>query len=159
LTLEQAAVCAEESRRQSKSIVFTNGCFDLLHVGHVAYLEEAAAMGDSLYVALNSDESVRRLKGPTRPIISQADRVAMVSALECVDHVLVFDADTPCDLIRAIRPDVLVKGGTYTRDQVVGHELVEAYGGRVKVTEVVGGVSTTQIVESLRNRSPLKRAG
>jgi D-beta-D-heptose 7-phosphate kinase/D-beta-D-heptose 1-phosphate adenosyltransferase len=159
VSLEQASALADELRRQRKTIVLTNGCFDLLHVGHVAYLQESALMGDVLFVAINSDESVRRLKGPSRPIIGQADRVAMLSALECVDNVIVFDSDTPCDLIRALRPDVLVKGGTYTRDQVVGHEIVDEYGGQVRVAGAVDGVSTTQIVDSLQQRSEFKKAG
>jgi len=136
-------------RSASKKIVFTNGCFDLLHVGHVSYLQEAAQLGDSLIVAVNSDKSVRKLKGPTRPVIQESDRAAMLAALSCVDFVVIFDDDTPCALLEAIRPDVLVKGGTYRPEEVVGHEIVTGYGGQVYLTNVVDGVSTTQILASL----------
>lgn len=145
-----AAVAAE--RAAGHRIVLTNGCFDLLHVGHVTYLQEAAQWGDRLIVAVNSDSSVHRLKGPNRPVIGQQDRAAMLAALACVDYVVVFDEDTPCNLLGEIRPDVLVKGGTYTREQVVGHEIVESYGGRVVVTGMVEGVSTTAIVRSVADR-------
>ena len=159
LALEQAATYADEYRRKGKSIAFTNGCFDLLHVGHVTYLQEAASLADVLVVGVNSDSSVRELKGPDRPVISESDRVAMLSALSCVEHVILFSSATPREIIRAMRPDVLVKGGTYTTDQVVGHEIVEAYGGKVCVTNIVDGVSTTKIVNSLTGRTPLRKAG
>jgi len=149
VTREQAALLAEEHRRRGEKVVFTNGCFDLLHVGHVTYLSEAATLGDVLIVGVNSDASVRKLKGPSRPVISESDRAAMLAALACVQHVIVFDDDTPHALLHAIRPDVLVKGGTYTTDEVVGHEIVEAYGGTVCVTGVVDGISTTNILASL----------
>jgi D-beta-D-heptose 7-phosphate kinase/D-beta-D-heptose 1-phosphate adenosyltransferase len=156
-SVEQAAALAERARRQGQKVVFTNGCFDLLHVGHVTYLAEAAALGDLLIVGVNSDASVRKLKGPQRPVIHERDRAAMLAALSAVAFVVVFDEDTPCDMLRAIRPDVLVKGGTYTPDQVVGHEIVTAYGGKVCVTSVVDGISTTRIVESIA--APMKKAG
>lgn len=140
---------AATSRQSGKSIVFTNGCFDLLHVGHVSYLQEAAVLGDLLVVAINSDASVRRAKGPGRPIISEQDRVSMVAALACVDYVLVFDDDTPHAVLRTLQPDVLVKGGTYTEQEVVGREVVLAYGGKVCVVGRVDGVSTTKIVSAL----------
>ncbi len=149
VTREQAGLLAEEHRRRGEKIVFTNGCFDLLHIGHVTYLSEAAGLGDVLVVGVNSDQSVRKLKGPSRPVISESDRAAMLAALACVQYVVVFDDDTPCNLLHAIRPDVLVKGGTYTTDEVVGHEIVEAYGGQVCVTGVVDGISTTNILASL----------
>jgi D-beta-D-heptose 7-phosphate kinase / D-beta-D-heptose 1-phosphate adenosyltransferase len=149
VTREQAGLLALEHRRHGQKIVFTNGCFDLLHVGHVTYLTEAAALGDVLVVGVNSDASVRKLKGEGRPVIGQSDRAAMLAALACVHHVIVFDDDTPHALLHAIRPDVLVKGGTYTTDEVVGHEVVEAYGGTVCVTGVVDGISTTNILASL----------
>ncbi|HEV3023713.1 MAG TPA: D-glycero-beta-D-manno-heptose 1-phosphate adenylyltransferase [Pirellulales bacterium] len=145
----QAALAAEEHRRRGQRVVFTNGCFDLLHVGHVTYLAEAAAMGDVLVVGVNSDASIRRLKGHGRPVIGEADRAAMLAAVACVHYVVVFDEDTPHKLLRAVRPDVLVKGGTYTADQVAGHEIVEAYGGSVCVTGVVHGISTSGILASL----------
>jgi D-beta-D-heptose 7-phosphate kinase/D-beta-D-heptose 1-phosphate adenosyltransferase len=129
-----------------KTLVFTNGCFDLLHVGHASYLQDAAKLGDVLVVAVNSDDSVRRLKGPGRPVIRQADRAAMIAALECVDHVFLFDEDTPLELLHKLRPQVLVKGGTYSPEQIIGKEVVEAYGGKVCLTERVKGISTTAIL-------------
>jgi D-beta-D-heptose 7-phosphate kinase/D-beta-D-heptose 1-phosphate adenosyltransferase len=169
VTLEHAAALAAEHRRRGNKVVFTNGCFDLLHVGHVAYLSEAARMGDVLIVGVNSDASVRKLKGPGRPAIAEADRAAMLAALACVQHVVIFANDTPHALLDAIRPDVLVKGGTYAADAIVGHEIVEAYGGAVCVTGVVDGISTTNILASLArgetaaagqidHRPPLRRA-
>ena len=156
---DEAARLAAEYRRRGKRVVLTNGCFDLLHVGHVTYLEEAAAMGDVLFVAINSDDSVRRLKGPQRPVIQGRERAAMLAALSCVAHVLEFDEDTPHALLNAIRPDVLTKGGTYQPHEVVGHEIVEGYGGRVCVAGVVPGISTTDIVQSVQRRQPLRQAG
>jgi D-beta-D-heptose 7-phosphate kinase/D-beta-D-heptose 1-phosphate adenosyltransferase len=150
VTLDEMASLAAAYRRGAKTVVFTNGCFDLLHVGHVSYLEEAAALGDVLVVGLNSDASVRRLKGPERPIVAERDRAALLAALGCVDHVVLFEEDTPHRLLEAIRPDVLVKGGTYTVDQVVGHEIVERYGGRVCVASTQPGVSTTKLVADIR---------
>lgn len=158
VTVHQASQFAEECRRRGKRVVFTNGCFDLLHVGHVTYLEEAACHGDILIVGVNGDASVRRLKGPQRPIISEDDRVAMLASLACVDQVIIFEEDTPHHLLRQIQPDVLVKGGTYEPHEVVGREVVEAYGGRVCVTQVLEGVSTTRIVESMRTHQRFLRA-
>jgi len=149
VTLDQMEQIALAMREQGRRIVFTNGCYDLLHVGHVTNLSEAALMGDSLVVGINSDASVRKLKGPQRPVIPEHDRAAMLAALECVDFVLVFNQETPHELLHRIQPHVLVKGGTYRRDEVVGHEVVEAYGGEVRVTGVVGGISTTNILSSL----------
>lgn len=145
----QLAALVESHRAAGERMVFTNGCFDLLHVGHVTYLQEAARMGDVLIVAINSDASVRKLKGPTRPVIGESDRAAMLAAMACVGYVIVFDDDTPCELLRRLRPDVLVKGGTYKPEEVVGHEIVEAYGGQVALCGVVEGISTTNIVQSL----------
>lgn len=155
-SVDQLAQIAAEHRARGERVVLTNGCFDLLHVGHVSYLQEAAALGDRLIVAVNSDASVRRLKGPSRPVIQQSDRAAMLAALAAVDYVLIFDEDTPHELLSKIRPDVLVKGGTYTTEQVVGHEVVESYGGQVCVTGVVDGISTTAIVQSVANRHALR---
>jgi len=135
------------ARRLGRSIVLTNGCFDLLHEGHVACLRGAAARGDVLVVALNGDDSVRRLKGPGRPILAAAERAGVLTALANVDYVTVFDEDTPHNLLERIRPDVLVKGGTYAVDQVVGREIVEAYGGQVWVVPPLDGRSTTSIIE------------
>jgi D-beta-D-heptose 7-phosphate kinase/D-beta-D-heptose 1-phosphate adenosyltransferase len=150
---------AARYRERHQRIVFTNGCFDLLHVGHVTYLQEAASLGEILIVGVNSDDGVRRLKGPQRPVIGQADRAAMLAALQCVSHVVIFDEDTPHALLHAIRPDVLVKGGTYRPEEVVGHEVVSSYGGRVTVTSAIEGVSTSRIIESMQKQSGLRRAG
>ena len=157
VTLDQMTDLARRYRRDGKSLVLTNGCFDLLHVGHARYLEEAAGLGDVLLVAVNSDQSVRRQKGSHRPIINQHDRATLLSALGCVDHVLIFDADTPDELLHLLRPDVLVKGGTYTTEEVVGREIVESHSGRVCVTGQTNGVSTTEIVSSVsRSKTPCK---
>ena len=141
----------DDHRAAGRRIVFTNGCFDLLHVGHVTYLSEARLLGDVLIVAVNSDASVRRLKGPTRPVIGQRDRATMLAGLAAVDHVVIFDEPTPHALLERLRPDVLVKGGTYALDEVVGHEVVTAYGGTVCVVGLVDGVSTTRIVARLQS--------
>ena len=154
LTLDQLDAYGRQQRRVGRKVVFTNGCFDLLHVGHVTYLADAAAMGDVLVVGVNSDASVRSLKGPGRPVISESDRAAMLAALACVDAVVVFDDATPHRLLEALRPNVLVKGGTYAPHEVVGREVVEAYGGEIRVTSVVDGISTTRIVESLIHNAP-----
>ena len=143
---------AEVAKRRARGerIVFTNGCFDLVHAGHVRYLSYAAAQGDCLVVAVNSDASVRRLKGPQRPILGERARAELLAALECVDYVVVFDEDTPHRLLEALKPDVLIKGGTYDIDGVVGREVVLSYGGTVMVGPVVPGISTTAIVERIR---------
>ncbi|HOD82743.1 MAG: Bifunctional protein HldE [Planctomycetes bacterium ADurb.Bin126] len=147
--MDRQALALEVRRRQGlgQTVVFTNGCFDLLHMGHVRYLRQAREMGHCLVVAINSDASVRRLKGPSRPVIAEGERAEMLAALECVDHVTVFDEDTPCELLELLRPDVLVKGGT--TPVVVGREIVEGYGGRVLTTAAVQGLSTTQIIERI----------
>jgi D-beta-D-heptose 7-phosphate kinase/D-beta-D-heptose 1-phosphate adenosyltransferase len=147
--LDRRALAKEISHRRAKGerVVFTNGCFDLLHMGHVTYLQQARELGHCLVVAINSDDSVRRLKGPARPIIGQAERASMLAALECVDYVTVFDEDTPIPLLQALRPDILVKGGT--TDVVVGRELVESYGGRVQTLQAVDGLSTTEIINRI----------
>jgi D-beta-D-heptose 7-phosphate kinase/D-beta-D-heptose 1-phosphate adenosyltransferase len=136
-------------RRSGKQVVFTNGCFDLLHVGHVKYLQKARQLGDLLVLGLNSDQSVRNLKGPSRPLISEDERAHILAALDCIDYVTVFDEPTPLDLIACLRPDILAKGGDYTLDGVVGRELVEGWGGRVELVQFVDGKSTTGIVEKI----------
>lgn len=144
VTLDEMVSLAARYRQRGKTIVFTNGCFDLLHVGHLACLRQAARRGDVLVVAINSDDSVRQLKGPGRPVIPAGDRAALVAALDCVDHVLIFSEPTPHALLRRIRPDLLVKGGT--TQEIVGRELVESYGGQVGRTDPFGDVSTTQLI-------------
>ena len=133
-----------------KKIVFTNGCFDILHVGHIRYMQEAAKLGDILIVGLNSDASVKRLKGPERPVNNQDDRAEMLSSLEFVDYVVIFDEDTPYELIKKIQPDVLVKGGDYNPDNVVGKDIVEARGGELKLLHFVEGKSTTNIINKIK---------
>lgn len=140
-----------EQRRLGKRIVFTNGCFDLLHIGHTRYLQAARALGDLLVVGVNSDVSVRALnKGTERPIVPEAQRAEVVAALACVDYVVVFNEPDPGTLIAALQPDVLVKGGDWSPDQIVGRETVLARGGQVKVIPFVPGVSTTALVTRIR---------
>ena len=138
-----------ESVRKGKKVVFTNGCFDILHVGHVKYLQEAKAQGDLLVVGLNSDASVRKLKGETRPIQNESDRGEVMSALGCVDFVTIFTEDTPENLIHLVKPDVLVKGGDWKVNQIVGSDFVMSYGGEVKSLQFVQGKSTTNIVSKI----------
>lgn len=140
-----------EIRKTGRRIVFTNGCFDLLHVGHITYLNDARGLGDILVIGLNTDRSIRALKGDQRPIISQEERSHMLAALECVDFVVLFDEDTPVDLISLVRPDILAKGADYTKDQVVGADIVEAYGGSVSLIPLVDNISTTTIINKIRN--------
>lgn len=150
LTLEEAAALAAHLRAAQKRVVFTNGVFDLLHPGHVRYLEAARAQGDVLFVAVNSDRSVRANKGPTRPITSELERAEVVGGLAAVDAVLLFDEDTPGRVIEAIQPDVLVKGADWTADRIVGRDLVEARGGRVVRAPMEHGYSTTTLIERIR---------
>ena len=137
-------------RHRGSKIAFTNGCFDILHAGHVAYLREARKAGDLLVVGLNSDASIRRIKGDGRPMNVEADRVLVLSELESVDYIVVFDEDTPRSLIEAIQPEALVKGADYAREQVVGHEIVEAHGGKVVLVPLVEGRSTTNLIRKAR---------
>jgi rfaE bifunctional protein nucleotidyltransferase chain/domain len=139
------------ARPRTGAIVFTNGCFDILHRGHVAYLYEARALGDTLIVGLNTDASVRRLKGEGRPVVGQDDRAYILAGLACVDAVTFFDDDTPARLIEALLPDVLVKGGDYSPDAVVGRDAVEAAGGRLVLIPFVTGRSTTGILQRIRD--------
>ena len=146
LTWPEAASVATRMRTEGRRLVFTNGCFDILHSGHISLLERAAAAAKTdpyLIVALNTDDSVRRLKGPTRPVNTEADRAKVLGALSCVNAIVLFDDDTPIRLIEAIKPDILVKGADYRKDQVVGGALVEANGGQVVLIDLVEGKSTT----------------
>jgi len=149
------------AQRRGESVVFTNGCFDLLHVGHVRSLEQARALGDRLLVAVNGDASVRRLKGPERPLVPARQRMEVVAGLECVDWVTAFHADTPLALIRAVVPDVLAKGGDWALGAIVGREVVEAAGGRVVRLREIPGVRTTALLERAggpkRGRRPGRR--
>jgi D-beta-D-heptose 7-phosphate kinase / D-beta-D-heptose 1-phosphate adenosyltransferase len=141
---------AEEFRKSGMKIVFTNGCFDLLHIGHITYLNEARGYGDILVVGLNTDRSVRALKGNSRPIMPEEERSHVLAALESVGYVVLFDEDTPLDLIRAIKPDVLVKGADYSKDQVVGRDIVETYGGEVRLIPFVENTSTSKIIRRIK---------
>ncbi|MGZ3770744.1 MAG: D-glycero-beta-D-manno-heptose 1-phosphate adenylyltransferase [Bdellovibrio sp.] len=137
-------------RSQGKKIVFTNGCFDLLHIGHVRYLQEARSLGDVLVVGVNADESVKRLKGPTRPVQNESDRAEILAALKAVDFTVIFTEDTPENLIHKVRPDILVKGGDWKIDQIVGASFVLSNGGKVLSLQFVDGKSTTKIIEKAK---------
>ncbi len=143
-------VTALDSRRAGKRVVFTNGCFDILHVGHVRYLQEARAQGDLLVVGLNTDSSVSRIKGPERPVQNEASRAEILAALGCVDFVTYFDEETPLNLIKEVKPDVLVKGGDYTIDRIVGADFVMSRGGEVKSLQFSQGHSTSTLIEKIR---------
>ncbi len=147
MTLEQVAIWRRSVRGE---VVFTNGVFDLLHPGHVDVLDRARREGAALVVGVNSDASVKRLKGPTRPIRTSVERMAVLAGLEAVDAVVLFEQDTPIELVRAIEPDVIVKGGDYSPETIVGADLVTARGGRVVVIPLVDGHSTTSTIEKLR---------
>ncbi len=139
-------------RARGRRIVFTNGCFDLMHIGHTRYLQSARALGDVLVVGVNSDASVRALeKAPDRPIVPEAQRAEVLAALECVDYVVIFDESNPLQLINAVQPDVLVKGGDWTIDRIVGRDLVESRGGLVKTIPLVPGMSTTGLLHRIRS--------
>lgn len=141
----------EEVRSNNLSLVFTNGCFDLIHPGHVAYLMEARSLGDRLLIGLNSDASVRRLKGAGRPLVPEAGRALVLGSLRCVDGIAVFDTDTPRDLILRVRPSVLVKGGDYKPDQVVGASDLPSWGGRLSILPFRTGYSTSELIRGIRN--------
>jgi rfaE bifunctional protein nucleotidyltransferase chain/domain len=158
LTLEEAILRFGREKRNGRRIVFTNGCFDLLHPGHIRSLELARELGDALVIGLNSDASVRQLKGEGRPVIAERERAEILVALESVDAVVIFDAPTPRELIAALLPDVLVKGGDWPGDQIVGREEVEAAGGRVVSIPVVPGYSTTAILRKIREGTRASRA-
>jgi len=153
VTPEQLQILMADARSQGERVVFTNGCFDIIHAGHVTYLEQARKLGDRLVVAVNSDESVRRLKGSGRPINALDRRMAVLSGLEAVDWVVAFDEETPRSLLRVLQPDVLVKGGDYAAESVVGREIVRDYGGEVRVLDFVDDVSTSAIVSRIRQEA------
>ncbi|UQZ89108.1 D-glycero-beta-D-manno-heptose 1-phosphate adenylyltransferase [Deltaproteobacteria bacterium Smac51] len=150
MTWEQAAARRQELAGESRKVVFTNGCFDLLHPGHLRYLAEARDLGDYLIVGLNSDRSITALKGPARPICPEAVRGEMLAGLAAVDAVVVFDHDTPLDLITLLKPDVLVKGGDWRPEQIVGADVVLAGGGQVRSLLLAEGFSTTSLIERIR---------
>lgn len=147
LSRTAARTAVRAAQRAGETIVFTNGCFDLLHVGHVRSLEQARSFGDRLLVAVNRDASVRRLKGPRRPIVPERQRAEVLAALGCVDWVVLFGQETPISLIRALRPDVLAKGGEYKLDEIVGREDMASWGGRVERLRVVQGIRSTKMID------------
>ena len=149
-TRSEAAELARSLQAQGRTVVFTNGVFDILHPGHLRYLQQARALGDALIIGLNADASVRRNKGPARPVNPEAERAEILEALACVDAVVVFEEDTPAEIIHAVQPDILVKGADWAEDAIVGRETVEARGGRVVRIPVEQGYSTTAIIDRIR---------
>jgi rfaE bifunctional protein nucleotidyltransferase chain/domain len=150
-SLEDIKAIVGAARNDGKRVAFTNGCFDLLHRGHVHVLREARACADLLIVGINSDQSVKQIKGPTRPVLPESDRCKLLGAMEMVDFVVLFNEPDPGNLISAIRPDVLVKGGDWNTEKIIGAELVEEAGGRVVVVPYIKGFSTTEIIERIKN--------
>jgi len=150
-TLAELRAITAEARTNGKIVVFTNGCFDLVHRGHVHLLREAKALGDLLIVAINSDKSVKTIKGPTRPIFPEIDRSELIAAMEMVDYVLFFEESDPYKAIAALRPQVLVKGGDWTSEKIIGADIVERDGGKVAVIPYLKGFSTTEIIEKIRS--------
>lgn len=151
-TLPQLQEQVNAWRDQGRKIVFTNGCFDLLHLGHVDYLEKARKLGDKLVLGLNTDASISRIKGPTRPLQDEMSRARIMASLLFIDAVVLFDENTPLKLIEAVQPDILVKGDDYTVEGIVGHEIVLARGGDVKTVPLVKGYSTTNIVKKIEKQ-------
>ncbi|PIP68424.1 MAG: D-glycero-beta-D-manno-heptose 1-phosphate adenylyltransferase [Candidatus Omnitrophica bacterium CG_4_9_14_0_2_um_filter_42_8] len=150
-TLPQIAGAIKKLKQKNKKIVFTNGCFDILHAGHVNYLAKAKSLGDTLVIGLNSDGSVKKLKGKSRPVIAQKNRAILLAALEAVDIVVVFNDMTPLKLIKLVKPDVLVKGGDWKKEDIVGSDFVESYGGKVKSLVYIKGFSTRNIISKIQN--------
>ncbi len=151
MTPSDAVAFADQCRLAGKLVVFTNGVFDLLHPGHIRYLQQARRLGDALIVGVNSDRSVRAIKGPQRPITPETERAEIVAALECVDAAVVFDEETPHSLIAALKPDVLVKGADWAEDAIVGRDIVEARGGRVVRVPIEAGYSTTAMLRKIKS--------
>jgi len=152
-TLDELIKIVEGLKKEDKKIIFTNGCFDILHLGHIRYLKEARRVGDILIVGLNSDNSVRSLKGKDRPLVKEEDRAEILSALEMVDYIVIFNESTPKNLIDSIIPDVLVKGGDWRKEEVVGRNTVEAQGGKVVIIPEVKGYSTSTLINKIRKES------
>lgn len=149
-TLEQAINQVEKWQSEGKKVVFTNGCFDIVHLGHIDYLEKARNLGDKLVLGLNTDASVNRLKGPTRPVVNEFARSRMMAAFEFVDTVILFDEPTPLQVIEQVKPDILVKGDDYTVENIVGSDFVLAKGGEVKTISLVEGYSTTSLIQKIK---------
>ncbi|MDA8158383.1 MAG: D-glycero-beta-D-manno-heptose 1-phosphate adenylyltransferase [Deltaproteobacteria bacterium] len=144
-----------ELKKKSKKIVFTNGCFDIIHAGHISYLNEAKALGDILIVGLNSDKSVRRLKGADRPVVNERDRAYILANLKPVDYVVIFDEDTPYELIKEINPDVLVKGADYKGKSIAGSDIVKSSGGETVLINFIEGKSTSEIIKKIKSQSDI----
>ncbi len=151
-SLDELVSIRKELKKQNKKVVFTNGCFDILHAGHVDYIAKAKEKGDVLIVAVNSDSSTKRIKGPTRPIVPQNERAFIISSLKPVDYAFIFEEDTPYEVIKKIVPDVLVKGADWAPDKIVGRDIVEASGGKVETIEFVNDQSTTNIIKTVLDR-------
>jgi len=151
-SLSEIKKIVQNFKKQGKKIVFTNGCFDLLHYGHVKYLESAKKKGDILIVGLNSDNSVRKIKGKNRPIINENDRARIIAALESVDYVVLFNEETPLKLIKLIKPDILVKGGDWKKSEIVGKDFVISYGGSVKILKYIKNHSTSNLIKKIVKR-------
>lgn len=152
LERKQAAELIQELKNQGKKVVFTNGCFDILHVGHLRYLEQAREQGDLLIVGVNSDDSVKRLKGPTRPINCELDRAEMLAGLKAVDYTVIFTEDTPVEVIDELKPSIHVKGGDYKKEDLPETEVVERNGGEVRILMLVDGKSTTNVVNKILDK-------
>jgi rfaE bifunctional protein nucleotidyltransferase chain/domain len=152
-SIEELTAIAAQARRDGKSVVFTNGCFDILHRGHVHVLRQAKALGDLLIVALNSDRSVKAIKGPRRPILPEIDRVELIGAMEMVDYLVLFDEPDPYNLIAAIKPNILAKGGDWSAEKVIGADVVEQAGGRVELIPYLKGFSSSAIIERILNEN------
>lgn len=148
---ERLSLWLDDCRKNNKSIVFSNGCFDIIHRGHIEYLAKASDLGDKFIIGLNTDASIKRLKGPSRPINNQDARAIVLAALQFVDAVVLFDEDTPYNLIKAVQPDVLVKGNDYKPEDIVGYDIVTAKGGVVTTVELVEGYSTTGTIDKMKN--------
>ncbi|MBI3812677.1 MAG: D-glycero-beta-D-manno-heptose 1-phosphate adenylyltransferase [Nitrospirae bacterium] len=148
-TIRQLKPILSRLRKRSERIVFTNGCFDLLHIGHLRYLQRARRQGDRLVVAINSDRSMKKIKGPLRPLLLQAERAEVLAALSCVDYVTIFNETDPLVVITALQPDVLIKGGDWGKNEIVGRDVVERHGGRVRRVPLVKDVSTTRLIEKI----------
>lgn len=151
-SLSEIKSLRKKFKEQKKKVVFTNGCFDLIHAGHVDYLTKAKALGDILIVGMNTDDSVRRIKGDKRPILNQDERAFLISSLKPVDYVTFFNEDTPKEIIDEIIPDILVKGADWAKDKIVGRDVVEKNGGAVKTIKFVNDQSTSKIIESIKNK-------
>lgn len=153
MSRETVAALTESWKKAGEKVVFTNGCFDVIHLGHVRYLEQAKALGNRLVIGVNSDESVKRLKGPERPVNDQRARAAVLASLRFTDAVVVFEEDTPSELIKALKPDVLVKGGDYKIENIAGADFVIQGGGKVEIIDFVEGYSSSKIIRKLKNEN------